>query len=304
MKYNIPDAITTRGLSKYYGNFAGISDLDLSIKQGEIFGYLGPNGAGKTTTIRLFLGLIKPSSGEIWILGKNTKEFQNELSNSIGYLPGDLGLYRDMSGYDYLHHFMKLRRGKNNKESLSKLESLMSRFHISFDKKISTYSKGMKQVVGIIQAFMHNPQVVILDEPTSGLDPIMQEHFYEFLLDEKKSGKTIFFSSHILSEVEKICDRAGIIKNGKLLSIKQVTEYHNNIAKRVSIIPQGDLLQSSKLLDGLIGVKNIIIKNKKIEFLYLGDMQMLIQCVADMKIKDLVCEQPTLEEAFYDYYEE
>ena len=200
MKLPVREIITTRGLTKYYGRFTGVEDLNLSVRQGEIYGFLGPNGAGKTTTIRLLLGLLKPSSGNMRIMGRETARFQKEPANLIGYLPGEIGLYKDLTGKAYLQHFMELRTGKVDHARRLRMEGLMHRFNIAFDKKIAAYSKGMRQVIGIIQAFMHNPRLLILDEPTAGLDPIMQELFYEFLLEEKEAGKTIFFSSHILKE--------------------------------------------------------------------------------------------------------
>ena len=159
------EAIRTSDLSKRYGRAIGVSNLNLSVPQGQVFGFLGPNGAGKTTTIRLLLGLIKPTSGEIWILGNRATASRREIANLVGYLPGDFGLYRDMTGYDYLRYFMKLRKGRDCKNQNARLESLTSRFDISYNTRISTYSKGMKQVIGIIQAFMHDPRIIILDEP-------------------------------------------------------------------------------------------------------------------------------------------
>lgn len=298
------DMIKTIGLSKNYGKFIGISDMNLTVRQGEIFGFLGPNGAGKTTTIRLLLGLMKPTSGEIEILGRNNIQLKSTYMNDIGYLPGDLGLYNDMTGIEYLHHFLKLRKGNKYSESIGKLDSLINLFDINYNKKIATYSKGMKQIIGIIQAFMHDPKLIILDEPTSGLDPIMQEHFYKFLLEEKESGNTIFFSSHILNEVAKVCDRAGIIKDGRLIKVEDIKKNNVKNIRKISISPTSSISEAFSILEEFSGVSNTKIMNDRIEFYYSGDMQMLIKILSQIRIHDLLSESPSLEEAFYAYYKE
>ena len=296
---NAQYAIKTFDLKKSYNHNTAVTKLNLSVKQGEIFGYLGPNGAGKTTTIRLLIGLIKPTLGKIWLFGKDTKKHQTDLFNQIGYLPGDIGLYRDLSGNDYLNHFMKLHAGKYD---APKKTRLMNRFNIAYEKKIATYSKGMRQIIGIIQAFMHDPKLAILDEPTNGLDPIMQEIFYEFILEEKKAGKTIFFSSHILTEVGKVSDRIGFIKEGRLTCVKEAQEFRSNVVKKVSIVPIGNVLQCSEMLEKLDGIKKIEIDRNKIKFIYSGDILNLVKYVYDMKVKDFICEPPALEDVFYEYY--
>jgi ABC-2 type transport system ATP-binding protein len=218
-------AIEATDLTKYYGSSRGVIDLNLSVQRGEIFGFLGPNGAGKTTTIRLFISLIAPSKGNIYLLGKESKKGDKELLQKIGYLSGEIGLYHDLTGMEYLRHLMKLRGGNQMKISGKKMDSLIERFNTDLHRKIKKYSSGMKQIVAIIQAFMHDPILLILDEPTRGLDPLMQEQFHDLLREEKSRGKTIFLSSHNLREVEKVCDRVGVIKEGRLILVEEIEKY-------------------------------------------------------------------------------
>jgi ABC-2 type transport system ATP-binding protein len=298
--------IELKDLTKYYGSSPGIIDVNLEIKEGEVFGFLGPNGAGKSTTIRLIIGLIKPTKGGISVFGKNKRMHHLQIIRDIGYLPGDIGLYKELTGNEYLYHFLKLRRGKNYRQYDENLMSLQARFKIRFDRKIKTYSKGMRQIIGIIQAFMHNPRLLILDEPTSGLDPIMQEEFFNLVLEEKEKekGKTLFLSSHILSEVEKVCDRVGIIKKGKLIHAEEMTNYRAMVGKNVKVetleSPEGIV----EKLSNIIEPQKLTIKNGRIEFYYNGDMQKLIDQLARIKIRDLICETPRIEDVFFRYYED
>ena len=210
--------IKTQGLTKYYGKTKGIEDLNLSVKQGEIFGFLGPNGAGKTTTIRLLLDLIHPSSGEVEIFGWNVHKNSLFIRQRIGYIPGELNLYPNMKGQDLLNYLIGFYNGSNPVF----VSELIQRFKLDLSKKIRTYSKGMKQMLGIIQAFMNDPDLLILDEPTAGLDPFMQQEIYNLFRETKNKGKTVFLSSHNLYEVQKICDRAGIVREGRLVAIENI----------------------------------------------------------------------------------
>jgi ABC-2 type transport system ATP-binding protein len=291
--------IQTSGLTKYYGKNLGVKNLSLSVKKGEIFGFLGPNGAGKTTTIRLLLGLIKPSSGSIKIFNKDCSKNLKEILGKIGYLPGDIGLYNDMSGEDYLNYLLGLSVGNTND---NKLANLKEKFAIDFKKKIKHYSKGMKQIIGIIQAFMHDPQLLILDEPTSGLDPIMQEIFYEMLLQEKDNGKTIFLSSHILSEVKRICDRIGIIRKGKLIDTEELKKYTSLSGKKVMVVPYDKPQMIYRDLKQLKGINNLKIQKDRIEFFFTGDINELIDHVKNIKIKEFNCETPDIEDIFLGFY--
>jgi ABC-2 type transport system ATP-binding protein len=291
-------------LTKYYGSSPGIIDINLEIHEGEVFGFLGPNGAGKSTTIRLIIGLIKPTRGKIAVFGKDKIAHHVKIIKDIGYLPGDIGLYKELTGNEYLYHFLKLRTGKNYRHYDENLMSLQTRFNIRFDKKIKTYSKGMRQIIGIIQALMHNPRLLILDEPTSGLDPFMQEEFYNLVLEEKKKGKTLFLSSHILSEVEKVCDRVGIIKQGKLIHVEEMSNYRTMVGKNVKVETLEPPERAVEKLSNLIEPRKFTIKNGRIEFYFNGDMQKLIDQLAGMKVRDFICETPRIEDVFFRYYED
>lgn len=295
--------IETHGLSKYYGSKRGVVDLDLTIKDGEIFSFLGPNGAGKTTAIRLLLGLIKPSVGNIDILGKKLKSHRKEILNDVGYLPGDFGFYGELSGRDFVQHLLNIRGLHDNKQTGDKKEELIQRFGFDLKGKIKTYSKGMKQIVGIIQAFCHGPRLVILDEPTSGLDPLVQEEFYELLFQEKEKGTTIFLSSHILKEVEKVSDRAGIIKEGKLVCIEDLKTYRSLAGKKITV----DLIKedSTGILDHLkndFDIKEISSGERRLEFFYKGDIRKLLGYIDTIPVTDILIEVPDLEDYFLTYY--
>lgn len=209
--------IETENLTKFYGKYRGVVDLSFEVYEGEIFGYLGPNGAGKTTTIRLFLDLIKPTKGIVKIFGKDVNR-DKDVRESIGYLPGDLSLYEDLTGEELLTYLGNLRK----KIDYNFMEELSERFDCDLKRPIRTLSRGNKQKIGLIQAFIHRPSLYILDEPTLSLDPLLQNEFYKLVLELKEQGSTFFLSSHILPEVERICDRVGIIKDGKLVALERI----------------------------------------------------------------------------------
>jgi ABC-2 type transport system ATP-binding protein len=298
------EVIRTVGLTKYYGASIGVEALDVTIPGGEIFGFLGPNGAGKTTTIRLLLGLLQPTSGSIRFYGKEVGGDRRDIARSIGYLPGDVGLYRDMTGAALLNHFLKLRYNRGSRGHKDRLGELKGKFRIDFDRKIVGYSKGMRQIVGIIQAFMHDPRIVILDEPTAGLDPIMQERFCDLLLEERDRGKTIFLSTHILGEVERVCDRVGIIKKGRLVFVNEIDGYRSTVGKNITIVtgPGGDELLEKLRAASEIGA--IDSRKNVVKFHYKGDMQRLLGLVSSFAIRDFTCEPPGVEDLFLNYYKD
>jgi ABC-2 type transport system ATP-binding protein len=298
------EVIRTAGLTKYYGRSIGVERLDLTVNQGEIFGFLGPNGAGKTTTIRLLLGLLNPTSGSIYFCGKEIGGGRLEIARSIGYLPGDVGLYKDMTGAGLLDHFLKLRYNGDSRGHEGKLRELMEIFKIDFKRKIAGYSKGMRQIVGIIQAFMHDPRVYILDEPTAGLDPIMQEKFYELLLEERDRGKTIFLSTHILGEVEKVCGRVGIIKRGNLVFVNEIDGYRSVVGKNITIVTGAGGDRLLERLRAMPGIDAIGSKKDVVAFHYTGDMQKLLKIVSSFTIRDFISEPPGIEDLFFDYYKD
>ena len=285
------NVIETNNLTKYYGKIKGVENLTFSVKKGEIFGFLGPNGAGKTTTIRTLLGYLHPTSGTATIFGKSIEENIVDIKKEVGYIPGDLSIYGHMTGKEFLNYFSSLRNTK-----MSLLDELLKVFNVPLERKIKGYSKGMKQKIGIIQAFMDDPEIVIMDEPTSGLDPLLQQKFYDFLHEQKKKGKTIFFSSHILSEVDKICDRIGIIRNGEIVALEDVDTLKNKMGKiiRVKIKEKPETFK---------GPKNIKIKDGWIEFVTNDDVNHWIKLLSKYTIFDLEIAEFSLEDIFIHYYE-
>ncbi|MFX1423801.1 MAG: ABC transporter ATP-binding protein [Promethearchaeota archaeon] len=218
--------IKIQDLTKYYGKSRGIENLSLEIKEGEIFGFLGPNGAGKTTTIRCMINILLPTSGNIWINGNKVTRKNPEMRENIGYIPGEFILPENYTVNEFLSYIQNMR-----KKSSKRRNELVERFALPVKKKIGELSKGNKQKVGIVAALMHDPDVLILDEPTSGLDPLLQQELYELLLESKNQGKTIFFSSHNLSEVQRICDRVAIIKEGFLVKVEEIHTLNKNVSR-------------------------------------------------------------------------
>jgi ABC-2 type transport system ATP-binding protein len=285
------NVIETKNLTKYYGKIKGVENLTFDVKKGEIFGFLGPNGAGKTTTIRTLLGYLAPTKGEAYIFGKNIKENIVEIKKEVAYIPGDFNIYGHLTGEEFLDYFASLR----NREMTLRNE-LLRIFDIPLNRKIKEYSKGMKQKIGIIQAFMDDPEMVIMDEPTSGLDPLLQQKFYEFLLKQKKKGKTMFFSSHILSEVDKVCDRVGIIRNGELIALEEVEELKHKRGKIVKI-------KIKEKLETFKGPKDMKIENGWIKFIVTDNIDSLIKNISKYTILDLEISDFKLEDIFIHYYE-
>jgi ABC-2 type transport system ATP-binding protein len=298
----VSESIVTSNLTKYYGSQLGVKNLTLTVNKGEVFGFLGPNGAGKTTTIRLLMGLIRPTSGNIRVLDRDTESNRKEILREIGYLPGEVGLYGDLTGSEYLSHLMKLRIGNANRNAFRRLTDLQERFDIDYNRRIKSYSKGMRQVLGVIQAFMHDPCLVVLDEPTSGLDPVMQERFYELVTNEKNAGKTVFLSSHILAEVERLCDRVGFIKKGELVAVEQLGDRRSIAGKKVRISLHEHTQVAMKSLDLLAGVKSAEIDNDYLAFFYNGSMKKLVEWASTFELEDFICETPTVEDFFISLY--
>ena len=280
-------------LTKYYGQILGVKDLTLSLKEGEVFGFIGPNGAGKSTTIRSIMNLINKTSGTILI---NNEEFTKDklhLKQLIGYLPSEINLYEDLTVkemLDYHETFYQTNIHKKRKE-------LVKRFKLDESKKIEDLSLGNSKKLGIVLAFMHSPKLLILDEPTSGLDPIMQETFYELLKEEKKKGTTIFYSTHILNEVSKICDRVGIIKDGKLLKIESIDELRSKNLTLVTI--------DSPDIDSIISNLNLTTfkkENNTIKFRNELSSDMLIKELSKYHIDKILISEAPLEDGFLHYY--
>ena len=282
-----------KNLTKYYGNVLGVKDLSLSLNEGEIFGFIGPNGAGKSTTIRSIMNLVNKTEGTVWVDGKEFNKEDNLLKELIGYLPSEIHLYEDLTVkemLDYHESFYKKNIHKRRNE-------LVRRLKLDETKKIEDLSLGNSKKLGIVLAFMHEPKILILDEPTSGLDPIMQQNFYELLKEEKQKGTTIFYSTHILSEISKICDRVGIIKDGQLLKIETIEEMQKKNLTFVTIKSSNiEKIVSDLELD--ISLKD----NNMIRFKNHLEPDTLIKKLSKYKIDKILIEEATLEDIFLHYY--
>jgi len=287
--------ISVNHLTKFYGKTLGVQDLNFSVSQGEIFGFLGPNGAGKTTTIRMLLDLLRPSSGQIHIFGKEIYDHSLEIRRRSGYLPGNFSAYGNMTGIDFLSFAGSMRR------TSPKLQSgLIDRFQLSkedLSQKVKHLSHGTLQKLGIIQAFFHQPELLILDEPTIGLDPLMQEEFYRLLFEVQNNGKTIFFSSHNLAEVEKICHRIAIIRDGKLVALETLESLKKKKIRRLKFILKEPVDELK-----LPGANLVKQKDLYYEYLVEGDIKPLLQKLSSLPIDDLIFPEPDLEEVFMGYY--
>ena len=289
--------IKTYGLTKYYGKICGIQDLDLEVEKGEIFGFLGSNGAGKTTTIRLLLDLIRPTRGHAEIFGLDSYRNSLEIRQRLGYVPGDVVLYDGMKGGEFLALMSSLHQGHNSR----RLEELRERLELDLSRQTRAYSKGMKQKLAIIQAFINDPELLVLDEPTLGLDPLMQRQFYDLLLEEKANGKTVFLSSHILTEVERVCDRVGILHNGRLVAIERVADLKLKKVRRMELFLTRPLPPEEIKLEG---VEILNVNDKQIELKVSGNIPRLLEQLCQLPIEDLAFPEATLEDTFMEFYGE
>ena len=286
------EAIKTMNLTKYYGKSRGIVDLNLSIKKGECFGFIGPNGAGKSTTIRTLLGLISPTSGSAQIFGKDiTKEKESILQN-IGYLPSEAVFYPGMKVKDVL----KLSADMRKMNCAEEAQKLCERLQLNTSRKVDELSFGNRKKVAIVCALQSIPELLILDEPTGGLDPLMQREFFDIIRERNRNGATIFMSSHILSEIQRNCTRAAIIREGKIIACDSVDALAKTNARRVTV-------QGSVDLDGLDGIRDRMDIGGSVSFLYSGDMNILLERLSTGRITDLTVSEPDLEEIFMHYYE-
>ena len=285
-------AIETNQLTKYYGRSRGIIGVDLSVEQGERFGFIGPNGAGKSTTIRTLLGLISPTSGCASVFGKDIVKEKTAILREVGYLPSEALFYTGMRVRDILKLSADLRRTDCSKEA----KDLCERLQLDTSKKVEELSFGNRKKVAIICALQSKPRLLILDEPTGGLDPLMQHEFYEILRERSEDGATVFLSSHILSEVQRICTRAALIKEGRIIACDSVEALGRSRAKRVIIHGRADL-------NGLSGIRDLKSEADSVSFLYDGAMDLLLHRLAEGDITDLNVSDPDLEEIFLHYYE-
>jgi ABC-2 type transport system ATP-binding protein len=288
--------VRTERLTKAYGSHRGIVDLDIAIEPGEAFGFLGPNGAGKTTTIRTLLDHIRPTGGKAYIFGIDTTADPGAIHRRIGYLPGEFVLYDKLTGGQTIDYFANLRGGVDRAYQ----KRLVERLEIDPSRKFREYSKGNKQKIGLVVALQHKPELLLLDEPTAGLDPLVQQTFYEIIRETKAEGRTIFLSSHILSEVEKTCDRVGIIREGRLTRVGRVEELRDLAHHQVEVVFADQVPQAA--FSQLPGVSNVVVEDHTIRMRVSGSIAPVIQTAARFPIVDLVSREPSLEETFLAEY--
>ncbi len=286
--------INVQNLTKFYGKSRGVEELSFTVNEGEIFGFIGPNGAGKSTTIRLLLSLIYPTSGQAMIFGKDVTKAGPEIRENIGYLPSEVFYYDDMRVRDLLRYSASFYPG-DHRERIAYLVDVME---LEMDRKIRDLSYGNKKKVGIVQGLLHNPPLLFLDEPTSGLDPLMQRKFFDLIREENKKGVTVFFSSHFLGEVQRICDRVGIIREGRMVEVSDIRTLQKNNYKKIRV-----LSHNAQANFEMPGVSNLLQEDGWTQFFYSGDINQVLQRVSGFEVEDLSIEEPTLEEIFMHYYE-
>ncbi len=290
-------AIQTEGLTKHYGDVHALVDLDLEISSGEIFGFLGPNGAGKTTMIRTILDEIRPTAGSASILGMDTHERSVEIRRHIGYVPGDLAMYPNLTGRDTLTYFSNLRDGVD----WSYVNELADRLDADLSKKVGDLSSGNRQKVGLIQAFMNKPELLIMDEPSAGLDPLMQREFQAMMREVAAEGRTVFLSSHTLSEVQRVADRVAIIRHGKLVAVESVSSLRSKGIRKVELL--FDEPADGDVFDSVPGVRDVVVANRHVTLSYSGHMGTLLEIVTERHtLIDISTQEADLEEIFLTYY--
>ena len=287
--------IEVNQLTKYYGKARGIVDVSFNVEEGEIFGFIGPNGAGKSTTIRLLLSLIYPSSGSAKVLGKDVVVDGPIIRRDIGYLPSEVYYYEGMKVFDLLKYSASFFEC----DCTQRMHDLSEIMELDLNRRIHDLSYGNKKKVGIVQGLLHSPKLLFLDEPTSGLDPLMQRKFFNLIREENARGVTVFFSSHILGEVQRLCTRVGIIREGKIVEISNIRSLQQNNYKKVGV--------TAELLDpdcfDLPGVTNLQRENGTVHFFFKGDINAVLQSLRNVQVADVTIEEPTLEEIFMHYYE-
>lgn len=291
--------IQTQNLTKSFGKARGIIDVNLTVNEGEIYGFIGPNGAGKSTTIRTLLGLIHPTSGSADIFGKDVTKFGPDINEEVGYLPSEVFYYDDMKAIDLLKYSGSFY-DKDQAKIASRIHDLAALLDLDLHKKIDDLSYGNKKKVGIIQGLLHSPKLIILDEPTGGLDPLIQQKFFDLLRDENKRGATILFSSHNLSEVQKLCTRVAIIKEGKIITVENISSLVDNTYKRIHL-ESADKIQKS-VFEKVSGISGLTMSDHSVNFLYRGHINDITKILAKLDLKNMLIEEPDLEEIFIHYY--
>jgi ABC-2 type transport system ATP-binding protein len=287
--------IEVANLTKYYGKARGIVDVSFAEEEGEIFGFIGPNGAGKSTTIRLLLSLIHPTSGTARVFGKDVTTQGPEIRRDIGYLPSEVYYYEGMKVIDLL----KYSASFYDHDCTQRIRELSAAMELEMSRRISDLSYGNKKKVGIVQGLLHSPKLLFLDEPTAGLDPLMQRRFFDLIRAENARGVTIFFSSHILGEVQRLCTRVGIIREGRIAEISDIRTLQQSNYKKVRVTAEG--LDPASF--DLPGVTNVQTENGTVHFFFKGDINAVLRKLSGIQVTDVTIEEPTLEEIFMHYYE-
>ncbi len=290
--------IQAENLTKYYSKSRGIEGLNLEVREGEIFGFLGPNGAGKTTTIRLAMDFIRPTGGSIQVLGLDARRDVCEVHRRTGYLPGELTMYDRLTGRELLRYLGQLRGGVDWRY----VEELAERLEASLSEPIRSLSSGNKHKIGLIQAMMHRPELLILDEPTSRLDPLTRQEFHRLLVEVREEGRTVFLSSHILPEVERVCDRVGIIRQGRLVAVESVEALKGRSLRQLEFHFRAPVPQEA--FAGLAGVRRVTVQGSVVRCEVAGSVDAVIKAAARCEVVDLISHEPSLEEVFLAYYSE
>ena len=293
-------AVRTSKLSKDYGLGRGLFDLDLEVLPREVFGFLGPNGSGKTTTIRCLMGMIRPTGGSAHIFGLDCRRDSVAVKRRVGYLPGDVPQFGSLRGKEIVAYLGGMRGGADPKT----VRAIAERFDLDLGRRFREYSSGNKQKLGILLAFMHSPDLLILDEPTSGLDPLNQQEFYAMLREARDRGATVFLSSHILSEVEHVCDRVGILRAGRLARVAQLDDLRRIRVHRVEMeFAPGTTVPVAKI-NAAAGVEEVALEDGRLTCVVHGSFDALLEAVHGVAVTDLVSTEPSLEEIFLTYYED
>jgi len=284
-------------LSKFYGKARGIEHINLEINEGDIFGFIGPNGAGKSTTIRILMNMIFPTGGSARIMGMDVIRETKKIKTSVGYIPSDANAYPSMDVHEFLDYCIRFYQVKNGEQRISELTKM---FELDLNRKIADLSLGNRKKVSIVQSLLHSPKLLILDEPTTGLDPLMQSVFFELLRSENLKGMTIFFSSHILVEVQMLCKRVAIIKEGKIIQLEDISDLRKKQLKKVAIEFNNNADKENIIIPGVESVING--PGSLISFMYSGNINELIGFLSGKKIVNLMIEEPSLDEIFLHYY--
>ena len=287
--------VEVQHLKKYYGNARGIEDVSFTVEEGEIFGFIGPNGAGKSTTIRTLLALIHPTGGSATIFGKDCIQFAPEIAESVGYLPSEVFYYDGMRVQELLQYSASFYR----KDCTPRIRLLAERLDLDLKKKIEDLSFGNRKKVGIVQALLHEPRLIILDEPTAGLDPLMQQRFFELLREENRKGAAVLFSSHVLSEVHKLCSRVAIIKEGRIVNVDTISALQENAYKKVALETRVPIQEETFTLEG---ATNLAIAGTTASFIYRGGVNPLLRELSTLDLTNVSIVEPDLEEIFLHYY--